>query len=52
MYNLYDLQDSKDPATKQKSEDCLDFLETIGSLGKAPVRKNLEKWLEDLRALK
>jgi heat shock protein 1/8 len=48
----YDLQDSKDPTTKQKSEDCLDFLETIGSLGKAPVRKNLEKWLEDLRALK
>jgi len=47
----YDLQDRSDAAAKKKAEDALDFLETLGSLGKPPVRRSLEKWLKELRAV-
>mmetsp|Transcript_11538 Transcript_11538/g.34614 ORF Transcript_11538/g.34614 Transcript_11538/m.34614 type:complete len:788 (-) Transcript_11538:314-2677(-) len=52
----FDLRDQSersegvDKGAGQKAQECLDWLESLGSLGKPAVGRALERWLKDLRA--
>jgi len=46
----YDMEDSGNQKGKDKAEECMEWLQTIPSLGKSSTGRALERWIQDLRA--
>lgn len=45
----YDMEDSGNKKGKDKAAECLEWLQTIPSLGKSSTGRALERWIQDLR---